>query len=246
MKDVPAASKLKNVTIAQVEAELAQTQCGECGYDGCAPYAKAIVEQGAAINLCRPGGERVIKNLANLLNQPMCAPAKPQEHPLTAFIDASKCIGCTLCVQACPTDCISGSNKEVHTVNDANCTGCRLCVEPCPVDCITIVPNPVFQFLHRYSTSEKEQWEKIRADEVLRLVQLNEEKISTGQKRRLTRHKTRKKISTPQPDMLHTTLHDQIGSDVMEKIDLARQQARSRSELLQNKKGARRKTTPTV
>ncbi len=126
------------VSIQQVEEQLAQTQCTECGYNGCAPYAQAIVEESAAINLCRPGGERVVAKLADLLDQPIIAPAQQPEKPQVVNITAADCIGCTLCIQACPTDAIIGAPKQLHVVDADRCTGCKLCLKPCPVDCITL------------------------------------------------------------------------------------------------------------
>src|SRR5690606_31765217 len=129
--------------IDRIDAVLPQTQCTKCGYDGCRPYAQAIAIDGAAINRCPPGGQAGIKALAALLDLPALA-LDPQcgEHlPLTvALIDEPHCIGCTLCIQACPVDAIVGANKLMHTVLTDRCTGCDLCVASCPVDCIAMVP----------------------------------------------------------------------------------------------------------
>ncbi|MCS4534449.1 RnfABCDGE type electron transport complex subunit B [Neisseria montereyensis] len=118
---------------------LPQTQCRECGYQGCKPYAEALAEGRAAINLCAPGGETVMLEISTLLNQPPLAPAKIQEKAL-AWIDEETCIGCTACIRACPVDAIMGASKLMHTVISQECTGCGLCVEPCPVDCIYMQP----------------------------------------------------------------------------------------------------------
>ncbi len=127
----------------RIDAVLPQTQCTKCGYDGCRPYAEAIANDNEDINRCPPGGQAGIKKLAALLNRPEtpldteCG----QHHPLTvAVIDEPHCIGCTLCIQACPVDAIIGANKLMHTILSDRCTGCDLCVAPCPVDCITMVP----------------------------------------------------------------------------------------------------------
>ena len=125
-----------------IDALLPQTQCTQCGFDGCRPYAQAIADGRADINRCPPGGPQTIASLARLLNRP--------EHPLdpecgsyrpfrVALIDEEHCIGCTLCIQACPVDAILGANQLMHTVIEDDCTGCELCVAPCPVDCITMV-----------------------------------------------------------------------------------------------------------
>lgn len=121
---------------------LPQTQCTKCGFDGCAPYARAITEDAAPINRCPPGGEAGIAALAQLLNQPILAlDTECGLHvPLqVAVIDEQYCIGCTLCIQACPVDAILGASKVMHTVLSDDCTGCDLCVAPCPVDCIEMV-----------------------------------------------------------------------------------------------------------
>jgi electron transport complex protein RnfB len=129
--------------VDQVDALLPQTQCGQCTFAGCRPYAEAIVEGRADINQCPPGGEQTIRALADLLSlepKPL-NPENGEEKPATvAVIDEDTCIGCTLCIQACPVDAIVGGPKQMHTVIAAECTGCDLCLEPCPVDCIAMVP----------------------------------------------------------------------------------------------------------
>ncbi len=127
----------------QIDAILPQTQCGQCGYPGCRPYAEAIAAGEADINRCPPGGEQVIQALADLLGRepkPL-DPEHGEEKPrMVAFIDESDCIGCTLCIKACPVDAILGAPKQMHTVIASECTGCELCVEPCPVDVISMIP----------------------------------------------------------------------------------------------------------
>jgi electron transport complex protein RnfB len=124
-----------------VNKQLPQTQCGQCGYEGCRPYARAIT-QGEAINRCPPGGVETIIKLANLLNEEPVPlnPANGSIVPFSvAFIREDECIGCTKCIKACPVDAIVGGPKLMHTVIVNQCTGCDLCVEPCPVDCIDMV-----------------------------------------------------------------------------------------------------------
>lgn len=129
--------------IDRINALLPQTQCTKCGYDGCRPYAQAIATNDEAINRCPPGGQEGIQALAELLSRPTldldseCGEHKPLQR---ALIDEAHCIGCTLCIQACPVDAIVGANKFMHTVLADQCTGCDLCVAPCPVDCISMVP----------------------------------------------------------------------------------------------------------
>lgn len=126
---------------AQLLAVLPQTQCTRCGYPDCASYAQAIAEGDAAINQCPPGGEQGVARLAALTGQALI-PLNPDnglEAPRTlAVIDEAWCIGCTLCIAACPTDAILGTNKMMHTVIEPYCTGCELCLPVCPVDCITL------------------------------------------------------------------------------------------------------------
>jgi electron transport complex protein RnfB len=128
---------------ARIEDALPQTQCTRCGYPDCRGYAEAIAFDGAAINRCPPGGRHGIDRLAALTGSaPMALdPACGVEGPRRlAVIDEQWCIGCTLCIKACPVDCIVGASKLMHTVVDAQCTGCELCVPVCPVDCISMVP----------------------------------------------------------------------------------------------------------
>ena len=129
-----------NPLVEKIDAILPQTQCGQCGYPGCKPYAEAIASGEAEINRCPPGGQEGVRKLADLLGRevkPLDAEEKPKQ---VAFIDEQSCIGCTLCIQACPVDAIVGAAKQMHTVAETLCTGCELCIAPCPVDCITMVP----------------------------------------------------------------------------------------------------------
>ncbi|MDV3239573.1 MAG: electron transport complex subunit RsxB [Gammaproteobacteria bacterium] len=129
--------------VDQINAILPQTQCGQCGYAGCRPYAEAIAAGEADINQCPPGGEAGIRALADLLGRdfkPLNAEHGVHKEKMVAVIDENLCIGCTLCIQACPVDAILGAAKHMHTVIEQECTGCELCVEPCPVDCIHMVP----------------------------------------------------------------------------------------------------------
>lgn len=130
--------------VEQVEAMLPQSQCGQCGYPGCRPYAEAVALNGECINKCVPGGEAMMLKLAEKLNidpQPLDGDAVAQQPGRkVAWIDESLCIGCTKCIQACPVDAIIGSTRAVHTVVNDLCTGCDLCVAPCPTDCIELRP----------------------------------------------------------------------------------------------------------
>jgi electron transport complex protein RnfB len=120
---------------------LPQTQCTRCGYPDCAGYAQAIAHEGAAINQCPPGGAEGIARLAAITGQPLQPLNKAhgiESQRTVAWIDEQWCIGCTLCINACPTDAIVGSHKRMHTVMEAHCTGCELCLPVCPVDCIVL------------------------------------------------------------------------------------------------------------
>jgi electron transport complex protein RnfB len=130
----------------QINLLLPQSQCGRCTFAGCRPYAEALARGEAAPNQCPPGGDSTAVKLATLLNQP-AKPVDPQfgvhrDPPVVAWIEESKCIGCTKCIQACPVDAIVGASRYMHTVIAADCTGCELCIPPCPVDCIVLRPAP--------------------------------------------------------------------------------------------------------
>ena len=129
--------------VDRIDAVLPQTQCRQCGFDGCLPYANAITRGDAEINRCPPGGESGVARIAQVVGRaPMpLNPANGIEKPLAlAVIDEALCIGCTLCIQACPVDAIVGAAKRMHDVVADLCTGCELCLPPCPVDCINMIP----------------------------------------------------------------------------------------------------------
>ena len=132
--------------IEDVNKKLPQTQCAQCGHPGCRPYATAIVLEDAPINQCPPGGDALIAELSEFLNKPVMALDNARgenKAPQVALIDESVCIGCTLCIAACPVDAIVGASRYMHTVISDQCTGCELCLPPCPVDCIELVATPV-------------------------------------------------------------------------------------------------------
>jgi electron transport complex protein RnfB len=134
------------IDIDLIDALLPQTQCTRCGYPDCRAYAQAIVQDHVALNRCPPGGDEGIERLAHATGRspegadarldPACGNAGPR---LLAVIDEAWCIGCTLCIKACPVDCIIGTHKRMHTVIESQCTGCELCVPACPVDCISLI-----------------------------------------------------------------------------------------------------------
>lgn len=131
------------VLAGKIDALLPQTQCTKCGYSGCLPYARAIAAGVADINQCPPGGAAGVRKLAVLLGRdakPLNPANGTEQRRAVALIDEARCIGCTLCIQACPVDAIVGAAKRMHTVITELCTGCDLCVPPCPVDCIDMLP----------------------------------------------------------------------------------------------------------
>lgn len=135
---------MTKATIQTIDALLPQTQCGLCSYGACQPYAKALVENNAPINLCPPGGVETLKKLGEILHQdpsPFLAEMREKTKlPTRAVIRDDECIGCTKCIQVCPVDAIIGASKQMHTVLSDECTGCDLCLEPCPMDCIDMIP----------------------------------------------------------------------------------------------------------
>ena len=138
-----AANAQREQLLDQIEDCLPRTQCAQCGYPGCRPYAEALLDGQTTIDQCPPGGQLTITRLAELLGEEAKTMPSPVEQ--VALIDEANCIGCALCLPACPTDAIVGAHRFMHTVVAADCTGCELCLPPCPVDCIELVrvaPTP--------------------------------------------------------------------------------------------------------
>ena len=145
-----AASRLPPATgrlVERIDALLPQTQCAQCRYPGCRPYAEAIARGEAEIDRCPPGGDATVRALAELLDReprPLDpAYARVGDAAVVAWIDEDRCIGCARCLPACPVDAIVGAPRYLHTVLAGDCTGCELCLAPCPVDCILLKPAPV-------------------------------------------------------------------------------------------------------
>ncbi|MFC3908370.1 RnfABCDGE type electron transport complex subunit B [Legionella dresdenensis] len=172
----------------EIDALLPQTQCGECGFRGCMPYAEALVQGSAAINQCPPGGAATVKALAARLDIDP-APYFEQaiantRQPALAVIREAECVGCTKCIQACPVDAIIGSAKLMHAIITTECTGCGLCVEPCPVDCIEM--HPVVE-----STYDKEQARAHhQARQIRHLREQHEQQQAYREKRKLVNKDT--------------------------------------------------------
>jgi electron transport complex protein RnfB len=132
--------------VYKIDSLLPQTQCGDCGYAGCLPYAQAIVSNEADINQCHPGGEKTVELIAELLARDRKVLSNEHaihQQGMVAIIDENECIGCVKCIKACPVDAIIGAAKQMHTVLPRSCTGCSLCIDPCPVDCISMVPAQI-------------------------------------------------------------------------------------------------------
>lgn len=200
-----------NTLIDRIDAILPQTQCEQCGYHGCRPYAEAIACGEAAINQCPPGGIAGIEKLATLLQLPVL-PLNPRngvDKPRTlARIIEADCIGCTKCIQACPVDAIVGASKLMHTVIADDCTGCELCVPACPVDCIVLLPMPPQQIDQVHADVARDHFqrrefrlEKIRIE---RETELTARKAAVdGDAQRnpvleaLARAKSKKQVSKP-------------------------------------------------
>ena len=142
-----------NPIVDQINAILPQTQCGQCDYPGCKPYATAIANGEAAINQCPPGGEEGIKKLAELLDLEVLElnPENGSEETIDLVVEVVEedCIGCTKCIQVCPVDAIIGAAKQMHTIILSACTGCDLCIPACPVDCIISIPAPIPNTINR-------------------------------------------------------------------------------------------------
>jgi len=141
-QDTNALQQTRLQDIESIEKLLPQTQCSDCGFNGCRPYAEAIASHNADINRCLPGGDETVKALSLKIGldiKPLYKKTDKYTIPRLALIEEEHCIGCVKCIAACPVDAIIGAPKQMHSVIDAYCTGCELCIAPCPVDCITMV-----------------------------------------------------------------------------------------------------------
>ena len=171
-----------------IDALLPQTQCRRCGYDGCRPYAEAIAAGETDINRCPPGGDATVERLAALTGETV-KPIEPEcgdaSIPKVAYIREAECIGCTRCIQVCPTDAIIGAAKQMHTVIEFDCTGCELCVPACPVDCIDMPESG--------AESGQPLWPPQRAIDAERAARARE--LFEARRRRLNQKTTRRRRS---------------------------------------------------
>jgi len=171
------------VSVKDIDALLPQTQCGECGCSGCMPYAEALLQGGAPIDRCPPGGVATVKSLAELLNLDatpyLSAATVNTRPPAIASIREAECIGCTKCINACPVDAIIGSAKLMHAILTSECTGCGLCIEPCPVDCIELLPMEAPQYDKAIAR------DRFQARQIRQLSQQHEQEQRYREKRQL-------------------------------------------------------------
>lgn len=201
-EDDPSATLCMSDLVQRINAALPQTQCTRCGFPDCASYAEAIARGEARINQCPPGGVEGIARLSDITGQP-ATPLDPTcgiEGPLTvAVIDEDWCIGCTLCIKACPTDAILGSNKRMHTVIEPYCTGCELCLPVCPVDCIDLeVVDPKVTGWQAWTAAQAEQASERYA---LRQLRLEREKKENDER---LEAKARLKLADLPAHSMHT------------------------------------------
>ena len=207
------------IAVDAIDALLPQTQCTQCGYAGCLPYAEAIANGSAAINQCPPGGDEGIHALAALTGLPYAPlnPANGEHHVRTiAVIDEAICIGCTICIQKCPVDAIVGAAKMMHTVLADECTGCELCVAPCPVDCIALVPapptHPALRDDGRAAANVARMRHRARLARLRRLAQQRAAKAGAG-------------LNAPGPEVASPP----VGSAEHKRLAIAAAQARARA-----------------
>ncbi len=199
--------------IRAIDDWLPQTQCQQCTYPRCYDYAEAIADDRADINQCPPGGDVTVRGLASLLGKigkavdPKYGINKPKQ---VAVIDENICIGCVMCIRACPTDAIVGAAKLMHTVIEQDCTGCELCIEPCPVDCIDMVDQ------HQH-TDLSWRWEDYSPQATQRARQLTEAKLARVQSRQQAKSSLSKLKALKQSDS------EQIKSDIAAAVARAKQ-----------------------
>lgn len=179
---------MSDLPVDAIDALLPQTQCRRCGYDGCRPYAEAIAAGETDINRCPPGGDATVERLAALTGETV-KPIEPEcgdaSIPKVAYIREAECIGCTRCIQVCPTDAIIGAAKQMHTVIEFDCTGCELCVPACPVDCIDMPESG--------AESGQPLWPPQRAIDAERAARARE--LFEARRRRLNQKTTRRRRS---------------------------------------------------
>jgi len=214
--------------IDAIDALLPQTQCQRCDYDGCRPYAKAVAA-GDAINRCPPGGETTIAALARLLDRPVLPLDRRHGEPgprLVAYVREAECIGCTKCIQACPTDAILGAAKQMHTVMETECTGCELCIDPCPVDCIDVV-EPV-DGQTAITEQQSAYWRQRHEARNARLTRWQEEKRADRRERLAARTAPVSGAADAAPPTVHQSRED-LQTEIRAAVERARQRRAART-----------------
>lgn len=227
---------MNQTLIQKIDAILLQTQCTKCGYEGCLPYATAMVMEEAPINRCPPGGDSGIAQLAEVLQTPIlpldkeCGEHKALE---VAVIDEAHCIGCTLCIRACPVDAIIGANKFMHTVVPDLCSGCELCVPACPVDCIQMIPA-------------QREWTRLDADDARERHLHRAQRLAQQAKQeeeRLNQHSSRPSDILASADEVAEQLHrTDSQSGILENNQQASQKKSAAIAMALAKARARRKS----
>ena len=221
-----AASKFRvegDPLVDKINSILPQTQCGQCGFPGCKPYAEAIASGAAEINQCPPGGDENIHKLAELLGKeykPLSEEHGVEKPKQVAVIDEKICIGCTLCLPACPVDAIVGATKLMHTIIATECTGCERCIAPCPVDCISL--EVVTQ------STGWQAWSQAQADEARSRYAARQQRLAMAHTERTHKHTRELEAKLADP-AAHTQPADQAGLDRKKAIieaALARARAR--------------------
>jgi electron transport complex protein RnfB len=217
----------------RIEDLLPQTQCTKCGYTGCRPYAEAIANGEAGYNQCPPGGAQGVERLAKLLGKPVIPinPVNGVERPRPlAVIDENICIGCTLCMQACPVDAIVGAPKQMHTVVAELCTGCDLCVAPCPVDCIEMVP--VTGAATGWDAWTQEQADAARERHDRRLARIAHEREEAEARAAARRAASAAQAAAPAAPASNTPAEDDAQAKKRAIIQAALERARKKKEEL--------------
>ena len=174
----------------RIDALLPQTQCARCGFPACRPYAEALAAGDTDLNRCPPGGQATIDALATLLGRPSAAldPSCGQPwHYTVAHVDEAWCIGCTVCIGACPVDAFVGAAKLMHSVIAEDCTGCELCVEPCPTGCIQMLPAAQ----HPQAASLGQAWTQPQADRARRQYQHRSQRLEAAARNKATARRRR-------------------------------------------------------
>lgn len=227
---------MSQLLIEKIDAILPQTQCKKCGFAGCRPYAEAIVEGGADINQCPPGGQQGIQKIAELLD----IPAKPlntmhgypRSYQVVAWIDENLCIGCTFCIQSCPVDAIVGAAKQMHTVITDECTGCDLCVTPCPMDCISMIP--VNKKVTDWACSSIDAVNKQTANKARSRYQFRQQRIAHEKWTDLKTH-TKEFIQPPQTQISPEVRKQAIIAAALKRAAAIRAQTENKPDSIKNK-----------